>query len=236
MPLARALAVALAALLWAAAAAGAATLPELFLMLPSDQCGGYNAVERQKMLDTAIPRPGTYGAQSVPDVERPWVRVASDSYMVLQRPGFGPITYKLFEGRGNFQVVAVCYGRQQPSPSDPACLYDLCLFKYDRFGLTKIDHHDIMPSITILDFITPDTLYDPAAVEDITSRGPDYPRCLTCGAGAKDPKTLDILTVTTVNAAACQNFLPPYGLLPLTWDGLEFTKPYDRAAPKGDDF
>ncbi|UQZ89200.1 hypothetical protein C4J81_08310 [Deltaproteobacteria bacterium Smac51] len=231
-PVIAALAVVLCGLLTSAARLEAVNIAEAFLMLPIEQCGGYNTIERQAMLDHIIAEPGAFGESSVPDVEYPWVRVISANYMILQRPGFGNISYKLFDGRGNFQILAICRGRQRTSPADPSCRFDLCLYRLDRNGLTELDHNEVMPNISILDFITLDTLSDPDAARDIAARGPTYGQCLTCNASAQDSRMLDIKTTTSVNAAACDNFLPPFGLLPLTWNGLEFTKPYDRAAPK----
>lgn len=223
----------LAALLWPLAGqARAAHIGEVFLMLPSEQCGGYNVAERQAMLKGIIAAPGALGQTSVPDVENPWVRATSANFLVLERPGFGNISYKLFDGRGNFQILAISRGRQRNSPSDPVCPLDLCLYRLDRLGLAPLDHREVLPNISILDFIRPDTLTDPNAAQDIAALGPMYGQCLTSTLSALDPRRLEILTSTSLNAAACNKFMPPFELLPLIWNGLEFTKPYDRAAPK----
>ena len=213
------------------APAWAVSAVELFLALPSGECGGYGPVERQMMLDSAISRPGNFGPASVPDIQHAFVTIISDNYLVLQRPaGQGNISYKVFPGHG-FDLLAVCRGRQPNTPADPSYRFDLGLYRHDSTGLTRVEQADYMPSVSILDFVTRDTLMDPAAVRDIAARADAYPQCLTCNASIQDRGALDIITVTTVNAAACHNFLPPFGLLPLNWNGLNFTKPYDRAMP-----
>lgn len=222
----------LACLVWLPASpAWAVTAAELFMQLPSGECGGYGTEERQMMLDITINRPGAFGPASVPDVQFSFVTIVSDSYLVLHRPaGQGSISYKVFPGRG-FDLLAVCRGRQPNAPADPGYRFDLGLYRADLVGLTMVEQEEYLPSVSILDFITRDTLMDPAAVKDIAARAPAYPQCLTCNSSIQDRGALDIITVTTVNAAACHNFLPPFGLLPLTWNGLSFTKPYDRAVP-----
>ena len=204
---------------------------DIFLRLPAGECGGFTPVERQMMLNGTIAAPWSAGRSLSPDMEQPWVEILSTRYMVLHRPGYGDITYKVFDGP-NFQLLTVCRGRQRTSTLDSGCRFNLCLYRLDRLGLTRVNHNEYLPSITILDFVTADILADKKAVEDVVRRAPTYSQCLICNASAQDASALDIVTVTTVNAAACDNFLPPFGLLPLTWDGLEFTKPYDRAAPK----
>ena len=214
-----------------AAPALAASAADIFLMLPQSECGGFTTLERRMMLDVTVAAPWSSGRSLSPDMEQPWVEILSAGYLVLHRPGYGDITYKVFDGP-NFQLMAVCRGRQRTSTLDSGCRFNLCLYRLDRLGLTRVSQDEYLPSITILDFVTADTLADRRAVEDIVRRAPTYSQCLICNASAQDSLALDIITVTTVNAAACDNFLPPFGLLPLTWDGLEFTKPYDRAAPK----
>lgn len=211
--------------------AWAATVSEIFLMLPNGECGGFSRVEREGMLQGAIDGNLTAGQSSSPDMTNPWVRVIADSFLELHRPGYGPITYKVYEGHG-FQLLAICRGRQRTAPMDPAGRFNLGFYRLDSAGLTRAEQEDYLPSVSILDFITPEILDDPRARADIAARGPTYPQCLTCNASIHDSLTLDIITFTTVNASACDNFLPPYGLLPLTWNGLGFTKPYDRAAPR----
>ncbi len=229
----------LAAALWGLLAvfgpapdARAASIGDIFLLLPNEECGGLTQVERQALLQSAQPAPGAGGQSSIPDPSRPWLHLVSNNYLILGRPGHqGDITYKLFDGDG-FQLLAVCRGRQSAAPMDPVCRFDLCLYRLDPAGLSRADQGDYLPPVSILDFITADTLRDPRAVRDIAARAPAYNGCLTCNASINAQGALDIITVTTVNAAACSNFLPPFGLLPLTWNGLSFTKPYDRAAPR----
>lgn len=212
--------------------ASAQSAAELFLRLPDAECGGYSPTERELMLNAAIEAPGAEGRRVPPDAAHPRVRLVSSNYLVLHRPGrVGDISYKLFPGRG-FDLLAVCRGRLPAAPMDPACPFDLCLYRHDAAGLSRVEQDEYLPSVTILDFITADTLTDPNAVRDIARRAPAYGLCLTCNATVQDPSALDVLTVTTVNAAACADFLPPFGLLRLTWNGTDFTKPYDRAAPR----
>ncbi|MDR1045510.1 MAG: hypothetical protein LBP33_10395 [Candidatus Adiutrix sp.] len=209
------------------------TVSELFQRLPDSECGGYGPLERQRMLEEAVPAPGNAGRTPGGAVEplQPWVEVLSPNYLVLHRPGFSEITYKLFDGRG-FQLLAVCRSRQHSSAIDRDCRFGLCLYRQDRLGLSRVEPREYFPGISILDFVTVDTLADPRAVEDIARRAPAYGQCLVCNLSSSDSLTLDLVTVTTVNAAACLNFLPPFGLLPLTWNGLNFTKPYDRASAR----
>ncbi len=221
----------LAALLSGPSPALAANAADIFLMLPNTECGGYTQAERQQMLDFAFVAPEASGRSPSPDPEKPWAQILSTRLLVLHRPGYGDITYKVFDGYG-FQLLAICRGRQRTSPIDTDCLFNLCLFRLDWAGLTRVELREYLPPISILDFITVDTLADPRAVKDIAARAPGYGQCLTCNASAHDMLGLDIVTATTIYAAACDNFLPPFGLLPLTWNGLGFTKPYDRAAPK----
>jgi hypothetical protein len=216
-----------------AAPAYAATISEIFLMLPSGECGGLNVAERQALLSRVTEAPGANGPASVPNTQAPWLRLPADNYLVLQRPRAGDITYKLFEGR-SFQLLVICRGRGRLAPGDPVDSLDLSLYRLDQVGLSRAEGVDYLPGISILDFVTADTLADPRAVAAIARLAPTYNECLTCIAGAIDRRLLNIVTATTVNAAACDDFLPPYGLLPLTWNGQIFTKPYDRAAPRDD--
>lgn len=216
-----------------ASALGAAPISEIFLMLPDHECGGYSRLERQAMLESAYVAPEASGRSPAPDPEKPWVQVLSPGLMVLHRPGYGQITFKSYDG-GDFQLIASCRGRQRTAPVDTDCLFNLCLFRLDSAGLTRVELRAYLPPISILDFVTADTLADPRAVKDISARAPGYGQCLTCNASAHDILGLDIVTATTVYAAPCANFLPTFGLLPLTWNGQVFTKPYDRAAPRDD--
>lgn len=211
--------------------ASAATIGEVFLMLPDVECGGFSRAEREVMLKAAVDGKLTAGQSFTPDMMAPWVRTFYTNLLELHRPGFGPITYKLFEGRG-FHLLAVCRGRQRTGPMDPACRFNLCFYRLDSGGLSRVEQEDFLPSISILDFITPEMLDDSRARADIAVLGPNYAQCLTCNASIHDSLAMDIITFTTVNASACNNFLPPFGLLPLTWNGLTFTKPHDRAAPR----
>jgi hypothetical protein len=200
------------------------------MMLPDRECGGYTRAERQTLLPTAFTAPEASGRSPAPDPAQPWVQLLSKTLMILHRPGFGDITYKLFNGH-NLQLLAICRGRQRTAPIDDSCLFNLALFRYDHLGLTRVELRDYLPPISILDFVAPDTMVDPRAVKALAALAPEYGQCLLCNASAHNPSGLDIVTATTVYASACNDFLPSFGLLPLTWNGLNFTKPYDRAAP-----
>lgn len=220
-----------AALLCWAPAAWALSAVELFLMLPNGECGGYSQGQRQIMIEESVGRSASFGPASVPDIKYPWVTIVSDTYLVLHRPsGQSNISYKVFSGKG-FDLLAVCRGRLPNAPADPSYRFDLGLYRHDATGLSRVEQAEYMPSVSILDFITRDTLMDQAAVRDIAARAPYYIACLTCNSSLQERGALDILTMTTVNAAACSNFLPPFGSLPLDWNGLTFDKPYDRGVP-----
>jgi hypothetical protein len=213
--------------------ARAETLAEMFLLLPSVECGGYNVPQRQDLLAKVTETPGETGPTPVPDTLSPWLRQPSDNFLVLQRPRGGPITYKLFEGR-SFQLLVICRGRNRPAPGDPVDPLDLGFYRMDRQGLNRVNPHDYLPSIGILDFVTADTVTDPRAVRTLARLAPVYTECLSCSLSAAHRLTMDIVTATTLNAAPCDDLLPTFGRLPLTWDGKAFTKPYDRAAPRED--
>ena len=219
------------ALLYPSFAEARLSINELFLLLPESECGGYTKAERQDMLDEAVAAPGPAGRSVKPDPQKPWVDLLSDNLIILHRPGYGDISYKSFDGT-DFQLIAACRNRQRVSPMDTTCLMNLCLLRHDVNGLYRVELREYLPRIPILDFVTADTMSDPKAVEDIARRAPNYAQCLTCRASAHERLVLDIVTSTTINAAACADFLPPFGLLPLTWNGNVFTKPYDRADPR----
>ena len=213
------------------AAALASTLPEIFLTLPPADCGGYNVAQRRAMLEKITEAPAEQGPPSVPDTLSPWLRHPADNILVLQRPRAGAITYKLFEGRA-FQLLVICRGRDRPAPGDPAGPLDLSLYRLDRVGLNRVSLSDYLPAIGILDFVTADTVADPRAVRALARLAPTYAECLSCSLSATHRLTMDIVTATTRSAAVCDELLPTFGRLPLTWNGLFFTKPHDRAAPR----
>ncbi|MDR2934709.1 MAG: hypothetical protein LBV70_02315 [Candidatus Adiutrix sp.] len=229
-----ALALALAGLLPAPGPARAATLAEIFLLLPANECGGYDQAQRQDLLAKLTQPPDETKPGSEMDASSPKLRQPSENFLVLQRPQAGAITYKLFEGR-SFQLMVVCRGRQRPAPGDPANRLDLSLYIFDRMGLNRADLNDYLPGIGILDFVTADTVTDPRAVRGLARLAPAYAECLSCSLNADHQLTLDIVTATSLNAAPCGDFLPAFGRLPLTWNGQIFTKPYDRAAPREED-
>lgn len=201
---------------------------DLFLLLPDSECGGYTKEQRQLMLNEAIYMPQEAGRSIKPDPQKPWVDIYADNSLILHRPGYGEITYKSFDGE-RFQLLAACRNRQRVSPMDTACLMNLCLLRHDANGIYRVELRDYLPKISILDFVSADTVTDPRALQDIAARAPHYGQCLTCKASVHERLALDIVTSTTINAAACADFLPQFGLLPLTWNGSAFAKPYDRA-------
>jgi hypothetical protein len=154
--------------------------------------------------------------------------------MVLHRPQGGDITYKLFEG-SSFQLLAICRGRQRPVPGDPIEFLDIGLYRFDRLGFRRVSHYDYLPDIGILDFVTADTVTDRNAVHTLARLAPTYTECLSCSLSETHRLTMDIITATAMNAAPCNDLLPTFGRLPLTWNGQIFTKPYDRAAPRAPD-
>jgi hypothetical protein len=219
----------LAGLLAAPGPARAATVTEIFLLLPADECGGYDQSQRQDMLAKLTAAPD----ETKPELDAlsPRLRQPSENFLVLQRPQAGAVTYKVFDGR-SFQLLAICRGRQQPTPGDPVEPLDLSFYLFDRMGLNRVNSHDYLPSVGILDFITADTVTDPQAVRALARLAPTYAECLSCSLSLNHQLTLDIVTATSLNAAPCDGFLPTFGRLPLIWDGQIFTKPYDRAAPR----
>jgi len=229
-------ALALAWLLAAPGPARAATLTEIFLLLPSNECGGFTQAQRQDLLAKLTAPPDENTPKPDPEVEAlsPRLRQPSENFMVLERPPAGAITYKIFEGRA-FQLLAICRGRQQPTPGDPVNPLDLSFYRFDRQGLNRANLPDYLPGIGILDFVTADTVSDPQAVRALARLAPTFAECLSCSLSANHQMTLDILTATSLNAAPCDGFLPTFGRLTLTWDSQLFTKPYDRAAPRQDD-
>jgi hypothetical protein len=225
-------------LVWLLAAPGparAATLEEIFLLLPSTECGGFSQAQRQDLL-TKITKdvPGEARLEAE-GLAAPRLRRTSENFMVLQRPPAGAITYKLFEGR-SFQLLVICRGRQRPIPGDPVDPLDISFYRMDRQGLNRAANpRDYLPDIGILDFVTADTVTDPRAVQTLARLAPAYTECLSCSLSPNHRLTMDIVTATSLNAAPCDDLLPTFGRLPLTWDGQAFTKPYDRAAPREDD-
>ncbi|MGL4209654.1 MAG: hypothetical protein ACRCTY_09740 [Candidatus Adiutrix sp.] len=206
---------------------------QAFMKLPDSQCAGLNQNARERLVETILPKPGAAGRPSVPNVQEPWLRLLAENTLVLRRPGVGAITYKFFPGRGPGRgVLAVCRGGETVPAIDPACPFGLCFFRAERGELTFVDHQEYMPSVSILDFITPDTLNDPKAVSDLASIGPNYGHCLSCNATTTEADTINIVTATSINTGVCGRILPTFGFLPLTWNGLEFVKPYNRAAPR----
>lgn len=207
------------------------SINDLFLLLPDSECGGYTKEQRQLMLNEATYMPEEAGRSIKPDPQKPWVDIYADNILILHRPGYGEITYKSFDG-DSFQLLAACRNRQRVSPMDTTCLMNLCLLRHDTNGIYRVELREYLPRISILDFVSADTMTDPRAVQDIAARAPHYGQCLTCKASVHERLVLDIVTSTTINAAACADFLPQFGLLPLTWNGSVFTKPYDRADPR----
>jgi hypothetical protein len=211
----------------------ALSLAELFLLLPADECGGHSEAQRQELLAKLTEEPSETD-QEPKGPPPPRLSQPTDNFMVLQRPLAGAITYKLFEGQ-SFQLLAICRGRSRPAPGDPVEPLDLGFYRFDRLGLNRVKPQDYLPSIGILDFFTGDTVTDPRAVLTLARLAPTYTECLSCSLSVTHRLTVDIVTATSINAAACDDLLPSFGRLPLTWNGQTFSKPYDRAAPRDED-
>ena len=109
---------------------------------------------------------------------------------------------------------------------------DLSLYLISPVGdLHRAEIDDYFPPISVLDFMTADTLQDKGAARDLAWIDQSFSDGLTCHASAQDPLALDILTVTSVNGHSCAHLMAQFKLLPLKWNGERFSKPYDRAAP-----
>jgi hypothetical protein len=227
-----------AALLMAPAAALAVGINDIFLMLPPEETRGLSSTLRRDLLDRAHQGASGYSA---PSPEGFWLELHNDRALTMYGTGSGPIVYKAFPMRGDWNLVAVCRSRQTQGPSslvEPPHDFplDLTLSVLSPAGdLTRADFADYLPPISVLDFTTADTLLDRRAAGELAVIDRAFADCLTCHASAHDPLAMDILTVTSINGHSCAHHLAQFKLLPLKWEDGRFTKPYDRAAPRLDD-
>jgi hypothetical protein len=218
---------------WAAPGAAQEGIQELFLRLPDSEAGGVIPTARRELLDRAAGEDG-YAA---PSREGFWLEARNPDVLTLFGVHHMPTVYKLFRGGpGRASVLAICRSLQTSGPatadarSENAPAFDLTLFQSGAgLDLVRVDHEDIIPPVGVLDFTTADTLEDYPARKDLELIDQHFRACLTCHASVEDPAALDILTVTSINGASCASFITHFKLLPLTWNGSFFEKPYDRA-------
>jgi hypothetical protein len=215
----------------------AADIRDYFVKAPDSLAHGLTAVERRALLDITAQKQSLYVSPSESGF---WVDVHGANALTLYGYHRSPIVFKTFDSKDRWRLLAICHSRQTSGPTEEIPLsqaspYDLTLM--------RVDHNDelnatimglYLPPISVLDFVTADTLTDRQAGRDLSLINQNYESCLTCHASVLDPRALDILTVTTINGHSCWGFLPQFNLLPLAWNGEYFTKPHDRAAPKED--
>ncbi|MDR1608633.1 MAG: hypothetical protein LBT38_09540 [Deltaproteobacteria bacterium] len=214
-----------------------ADIRDYFVKAPDSLAHGLSAVDRRALLNIEAQKQSQY---STPSPSGFWVEIHGPSALTLFGYHRSPIVFKTFDTQERWKLLAICQSRQtsgptEQDPASPGRPYDLTLM--------QVDHNDelntalmglYIPPISVLDFVTADTLTDRQAARDLAIINEDFESCLTCHASVLDPKALDILTVTTINGHSCLGFLPQFKLLPLAWNGRYFTKPHDRAAPPED--
>jgi hypothetical protein len=220
--------------MWAPEAARAASAADVFLALPPEQARGLSTALRRDLLDRAHQGASGYSA---PSPEGFWLEIHNDGALTLYGAGAGPAVYKTFALDAGWTLAVICRSRQTQGPASLAepphdSFLDLSLYLLSPAGdLMRAEIYDYLPPVSVLDFMTADTMEEPRAVADLAVIEQSFPDCLTCHASAQDPLALDILTVTSVNGHSCAHLLAQFKLLPLRWNGGRFTKPYDRAAP-----
>jgi hypothetical protein len=227
---------ALAALVALAAgdALAAGNILDIFLELPPEATYGLTREQRTLLAQS---HRGSVEGYTAPSREGYFLEI-KDPALTLMGVHRSPIVYKLFQGGpGAPAVLAVCRSRQTSGPSTAyerlpdRPPFDLMLY---RTGISRAMIpalvHEFVPPIGVLDFVTTDTLEDELARRDLEAIDRDFLPCLTCHASTEDRAALDIVTVTSINAHSCGGFLPQFKLIPLSWNGEHFTKPYDRAA------
>jgi hypothetical protein len=213
----------------------AADIGEVFASLPPEEARGLSSALRRDLLDRAHQGASGYSA---PSPEGFWLEIHGDRSLTMYGSGSGPTVYKIFPLATGWTLAAICRSRQTQGPSSlvepPHDSYlDLGLYLLSPAGdLMRAELYDYLPPISVLDFMTADTLTDPRAASDLAFIDQTFSDCLTCHASAQDPLALDILTVTSVNGHSCSHLLAQFKLLPLKWTGERFEKPYDRAAPR----
>jgi len=216
----------------------AADIKELFLRLPPEQTNGLSQAFRQELLEKTGTGASGY---STPSPEGFWLEYHGPNYLTLFSMNHSPVVFKTFPGDRGFQLLIVCRSRQTSGPPTREMdrqtrgNYDLTLYQVGSKGdFNSVTFETFLPPIGVWDFITRDTLEDSRAVRDLEIINQTFSECLTCHASSEDGQALDIMTVTSLNGHSCGGFLAQFKLLPLSWNGEFFTKPYDRAASPDD--
>ncbi|MDR2349363.1 MAG: hypothetical protein LBF41_01890 [Deltaproteobacteria bacterium] len=221
-------------LLFAAPGFAKPEITELFLKLPDAETNKLTFEQRRDLLE----RQSLTEGYTAPSKEGYWVRVLPPDVITLFGVHHSPVTYKLFSGNpGHPDILVICRSRQTSGPAraddklpDPPAM-DLVLYRCGTAdGPTKVPTGEYVPPVSVLDFVTADAAKDARARETLKILNETFVACLTCHASAEDKAALDIVTVTSITARACGGFLPQFKLIPLSWNGELFTKPYDRAA------
>ncbi|MDR3204162.1 MAG: hypothetical protein LBV23_05415 [Deltaproteobacteria bacterium] len=216
----------------------AATISELFLLLPPEQVRGMTAAERRELIETA--HRGTSG-YATPSKSGRWLQMKGEHAVTLFGLAEAPIVYKIFPAFSSWQLLGVCKSRQTYGPTNVNELahetpYDLTLFLVSQTNdIIRAQLEDYLPPISVLDFMSADTMEDKRAIADLAYIDADFGPCLTCHTSLQDTRALDILTVSGINGHSCAKLITHFKTLPLTWEKDRFTKPYDRAAPIPDD-
>ncbi|MDR1871641.1 MAG: hypothetical protein LBS60_06890 [Deltaproteobacteria bacterium] len=215
----------------------AADIRDYFIKVPESFVYNLSAVDRRALLDSSARRKPDYVAPSPAGF---WVEIHGPQALTLFGHHRTPLVFKTFPSKERWKLLVICQSRQTSGPTEgdpasPAPSYDLNLLLVDHNDeLNSASLDTYIPPISVLDFVTGDTLTDRGAVRDLAMINQGFDRCLTCHASVLDPSSLDILTVTTINGHSCLGYLPQYKLLPLYWNGEYFIKPHDRAAPPED--
>ncbi|MDR1109175.1 MAG: hypothetical protein LBP92_00395 [Deltaproteobacteria bacterium] len=217
-------------------AARAATITEIFLLLPPEQTRGLSAVSRRALLERIGQGQAGYTA---PSQEGLWMEVHGENALTLFGTSQAPVTYKVFPMPRGWQLLSICRSRQTYGPANAGeqpheTFLDLALYLVSATNdLIPAAIADFLPEVGVWDFVTRDTVEDRQAVRDLEAINQIFPDCLTCHASTQDPLALDIFTVTSINGHSCALLMAQFKLLPLRWAGDHFSKPYDRAARPG---
>ncbi|MDR2368214.1 MAG: hypothetical protein LBF58_08930 [Deltaproteobacteria bacterium] len=216
----------------------AATITEIFVMLPPEQVRDLTPVDRRALIDNHGQGASGYTA---PDANGYWLEIHGTHSLTLFGIRDAPISYKVFPTSKGWQLLAICRSRQTYGPANANELphesfLDLTLYSVSATNdLLTADVADYLPEISVWDFVTRDTVTDKNAFSDLKAINQVFDDCLTCHSSVEDSSTIDIVTVTSINGHSCAYLLPQFKLLPLRWVGDRFTKPYDRAALPGPD-
>jgi hypothetical protein len=213
----------------------AATITEIFQLLPPEQVKGLSGSYRMELIELYGQGASGY---TTPSREGFWLEFHGDNAMTLFATSQAPIVYKSFQTNKGWQLLVICTSRQTYGPANEweaphENPLDLVLYLVSPTNdLIRAYTEDYLPPISIYDFVTLDTIEDRRAVRDLENlKELFYSECLTCHASIQDALALDIFTVTSINGHSCASFMSQFKLLPLKWNGEYFIKPYDRAAP-----